>query len=175
MRIALRQPVALVLSLVVVAVLGACGDAAPSAPRSPLESGAASISGRSLWGKTARPDLEVPGGHYALVSVNGVPTPFPQASPLYGGGIWRDAGTTIGRTTTTVSGRNSSSSLGFQTAAVMGADDAGHFGVLLRWNDLPAAAAADSAVWSADTVRVRAGTGDDAVAAGDQLVFVRQP
>ena len=170
MRIAARTTLALVGPL----VLGACGDAAPAASLGPRENGATVGAVGSLWGTTARPELELPAGHYALVAVNGVPTPFPQASSLYSAGIWRDAGTTIGRTETTVAGRSSTSSLGFQTAAVMGADSTGHYGVLLRWNDLATGAPADSAVWSADTVRVRAGTGDAAIRTGDELLFVRQ-
>lgn len=162
------------LALVGLFALGACSDAAAVASLSPRESDAAGAAVGSLWGATARPELQLPGGHYALVSINGIPTPFPRTSPLYSAGIWRDAGTTIGRTETTVVGRSSTSSLGFQTAVVMGADESGHYGVLLRWNDLAAGTPADSAVWSADTVRVRAGTGDAAIAAGDELLFVRQ-
>lgn len=167
-----RRTLAIVASVAVLATASACSDAGPTAPRAPRGSDAATVAGRSLWGSSARPDLQLPGGHYALVAVNGVPTPFPQASSLYGGGIWRDAGTTIGRTTTTVSGRSSSSSLAFQSATIMGADDAGHFGALLRWNGATAATP-DSAVWGADTVRVRVGRSDGVVAAGDQLLFVR--
>lgn len=170
MRTPLRQLLPLA-GLVVAA--SACGGAAPSAPRSPLDGGASTAGGRSVWGNAARPDLQVPDGRYVLVSVNGVPTPFPQASSLYSGAIWRDAGATIGRTQTTVTGRSSTSALGFQSAAIMGADDAGHYGVLLRWNDAPGVPA-DSAVWSADSVRVRAGSGDGTIVAGDQLLFVRQ-